>query len=184
MNWPHSSIHRLPTQVLCLLSPVDLANLAQTNRAFRTTLTSDAPSARIWNAASKLHGNGPECPPDVGLVPWVRFVYGPPKCGVSLCSLFCPYGDRANCTYRCVVSPTFTSSTSRSGDAFARSAESRSELYHVSATTVLMLSGLLRLVYSGFVAKRFPDIDTGILELIPHTWSTWRAVFLSIAMSD
>ncbi|KAH9922960.1 uncharacterized protein B0H18DRAFT_1016365 [Fomitopsis serialis] len=72
-------------EILALLTPTDLANLAQTNTAFRTTLTTPQAS-NIWKAARRRTGNAPDSPPSAGEVSWARFIYGPSKCqecGVS-----------------------------------------------------------------------------------------------------
>ncbi|TFY58240.1 hypothetical protein EVJ58_g6536 [Rhodofomes roseus] len=61
------------------LKPLDLANLAQTNRAFRATLTSP-PASKIWATARKYTANVPECPQGVSEITWARFIHEPPKC--------------------------------------------------------------------------------------------------------
>ncbi|KAH9919292.1 uncharacterized protein B0H18DRAFT_1028172 [Fomitopsis serialis] len=49
-------------EIISLLKPLDLANLAQTNKAFRAMLMSPR-ACRTWTTARKLAGNAPECPP-------------------------------------------------------------------------------------------------------------------------
>ncbi|KAH9831364.1 uncharacterized protein C8Q71DRAFT_300370 [Rhodofomes roseus] len=66
-------------EILSLLTPIDLANLAHTDTAFRSTLTSPQASS-IWKAARKRNGSVPDCPPNAGEVVWARFIYSTPNC--------------------------------------------------------------------------------------------------------
>ncbi|KAH9919309.1 uncharacterized protein B0H18DRAFT_1028262 [Fomitopsis serialis] len=78
-----SGLPALPLEIIfelfASLKPVDLANLAQTNGAFRATLTSPQASI-VWKAARKRTANAPDCPPLVSEVPWARFIYGSFEC--------------------------------------------------------------------------------------------------------
>ncbi|KZT69603.1 hypothetical protein DAEQUDRAFT_726585 [Daedalea quercina L-15889] len=66
-------------EILELLAPLDLANLAHTSRAFHTTLTS--PQAfEIWKRARERMWNAPGCPPRVSETAWAKFIYGEPRC--------------------------------------------------------------------------------------------------------
>ncbi|KAH9919310.1 uncharacterized protein B0H18DRAFT_638922 [Fomitopsis serialis] len=81
---PQPSVFRkLPLDIIfeifTYLKPVDLANLAQTNTEFRTTLASPQAST-TWKAARKRAANAPGCPSLVSEVSWAKFIYGPSKC--------------------------------------------------------------------------------------------------------
>ncbi|KAH9919299.1 uncharacterized protein B0H18DRAFT_1122559 [Fomitopsis serialis] len=65
-------------EIISLLKPLDLANLAQTDKAFRAMIMSPLAS-KTWTAARKFAGNAPECPPRVSEVSWARFLYGSTK---------------------------------------------------------------------------------------------------------
>jgi len=61
-------------EILEELTPLDLTNLAQTNRAFRTILLVSPQGYRIWKMATESVSI-PECPPDVPRVFWTRGFY-------------------------------------------------------------------------------------------------------------
>ncbi|KZT69602.1 hypothetical protein DAEQUDRAFT_726583 [Daedalea quercina L-15889] len=145
-TWPSRTKHRgangqlcvFPTlpldiiyEILALLTPVDLANLAQANGAFRATLMS--PQAhKLWKAARKYAGNVPDCPPNVREVSWARFIYGRPRC--QECGV-------VNIHY----------------------------VDFALMRRVCKKCKQKKLVYSKHFAKRYPDFDPAMLELIPHT---------------
>ncbi|KAH9922967.1 uncharacterized protein B0H18DRAFT_498915 [Fomitopsis serialis] len=118
-------------EILSLLTPLELANLAQTNQAFHATITSPQAS-KIWKIARKAVWNVPDCPPKVSESAWARLIYGGAKCQV--CG---------------------TPNVHKIDFAIMRRA--------------CVKCKKKKFVYAGFFAKRYPDFDVGILELLPYT---------------
>ncbi|KZT69598.1 hypothetical protein DAEQUDRAFT_756938 [Daedalea quercina L-15889] len=113
---PHPITLTPHRKILSLLTPVDLASLAQTNQAFRTTLTSSQAN-KTWKITRKQIVNVPDCPP----------------------------GECADGRLR------------------AR------DVHYAIMRRICGKCWKKKLIYSGHFAKRFPDFDLGMLELIPYT---------------
>ncbi|KAH9831378.1 uncharacterized protein C8Q71DRAFT_861748 [Rhodofomes roseus] len=70
----------LSDAILIELTPIDLANLAQTNEALRGMLLSSPEGSRIWKKVKKLAGETPDRPDFICEVSWTRVIYGTTSC--------------------------------------------------------------------------------------------------------